>query len=149
MYVFNVLRLEKVNIRNKSGQAKVLGAMVCVGGALLLSLYKGIPLRNIPTPPEIPKANNEFDGTKRWGIGTLLLTAGSLMWSSWFLIQAKIGKIYPCQYSSTAMISFFSAIQSVILCMVIDRNVSNWILKGKLEILSVLYAVSTTLFPYH
>ncbi|KAL1832257.1 hypothetical protein ACET3Z_001908 [Daucus carota] len=128
--------LEKVNLKHKSGRAKVFGALVSVGGALLLTLYKGIPLRDLPTPLEDPTTG----GTKRWGTGTLLLTGGSIMWSSWFLIQAKIGKTYPCQYSSTAMISFFSTIQSALLYVAIHRNTSAWLIKGSLEILTVLFA---------
>ncbi|KAL6128463.1 hypothetical protein ACLB2K_071818 [Fragaria x ananassa] len=64
------------------------------------------------------------------------------MWASWFLIQAKIGKSYPFQYSSTAILSFFGAIQSVILTLLTERsiNMSMWVLKGKLEILSVTYS---------
>lgn len=135
-------RLEKVNLKHKSGRAKVFGAVVSVGGALLLTLYKGIPLRDIPAPLEDPKTS----GTKRWGTGTLLLTGGSIMWSSWFLIQAKIGKNYPCQYSSTAIISFFSTIQSAILYIAIHRNISAWLIKGNLEILTVLFSVSRTVF---
>ncbi|KAF5952472.1 hypothetical protein HYC85_010416 [Camellia sinensis] len=82
---------------------------------------------------------------KRWLIGSVVLSAGSLMWSLWFLLQARIGKRYPCQYSSTAIKSFFSAIQSAILGLIIDRNVSNWIVKGKFEISSLIYAVKSGL----
>ncbi|KAL8095492.1 hypothetical protein AgCh_036797 [Apium graveolens] len=65
--------LEKVNLKHKSGRSKVFGAVVSVGGALLLTLYIGIPLRDLPTSLEDPK----IGGTKRWGTGTLLLTGGS------------------------------------------------------------------------
>lgn len=34
-------RLEKVGLRSKAGQAKVLGTIISVGGAILLSLYHG------------------------------------------------------------------------------------------------------------
>ncbi|KAK7308295.1 hypothetical protein VNO77_41897 [Canavalia gladiata] len=136
------LGMEKVNMRSKSSKAKVLGTCVCIGGALLLILYKGMPLIN-QQPQHIadkdttkPSASN----LKKWIIGSVLLIAGCILWSSWFLIQARISKKYPCQYSSTAILSFFAAIQSAILTLVIDRNNAKWILKGKLEILSVIYA---------
>ncbi|KAK2993126.1 hypothetical protein RJ640_006813, partial [Escallonia rubra] len=134
--------LEKVSLREKSGRAKVLGALVCAGGALVLTLYRGVPLIPGGATAVVLKANHGAGSTERWARGSILLTAGSLVWSSWFLIQARIGRTFPCQYSSTAIMSFFSAIQSAILHLVIDRknNISAWILTGKLEMLSVVYA---------
>lgn len=133
-------------MRKKSGRAKVLGTLVCISGALVLTLYKGIAVTNVSRGTEQQISDNY--GTKRWVIGSVVLTAGSLLWSSWFLIQAKIGKRYPFQYSSTAIMSSFSAIQSAILYLVIDLrgtniSISAWIVKRKLDILSVTYAVST------
>uniref|UniRef100_A0A1U7WIQ5 WAT1-related protein n=1 Tax=Nicotiana sylvestris TaxID=4096 RepID=A0A1U7WIQ5_NICSY len=46
---------------------------------------------------------------------------------------------YPYQYSSTAIMSLFGAFQSTILSFIISRNISKWILKGGLEILSVIF----------
>jgi hypothetical protein len=37
----------------------------------------------------------------------------------------------------------FGAIQSAILSLIVERNLGMWVLKGKLEILTVIYAVST------
>ncbi|KAK9280633.1 hypothetical protein L1049_014329 [Liquidambar formosana] len=137
--------LEKVNVKSKGGRTKVLGTMVCIGGAMLLTLYKGIPLTN-PSHSQagIHKTNADMvplaKKTENWATGSIVLTAGSLTWSSWFLIQARIGKRYPCQYSSTTIMSFFSAIQSALLSLIIERDFSKWALKGKLEISSIIYA---------
>lgn len=81
----------------------------------------------------------------RWGIGSILLAAGCIFWSSWFLLQARIGKTYPCQYSSTAILSFFSAIQSAILSLVTERDFTKWFLKEKLELITVTYSVSVVI----
>lgn len=121
-----------------------MGTLICVSGALLLTFYRGMQLThphshatedhvNLMTSPK--KAKN-------WAAGSVLLAAGSVMWSSWFLMQARIGKKFPFQYTSTAILSYFGAIQSAILSLIIERNVSKWVLKGKLEIISVVYAVS-------
>ncbi|KAK4373335.1 hypothetical protein RND71_008719 [Anisodus tanguticus] len=128
-------RQENINMKCKSGRAKALGTLCCLGGALILTLYKGMPLINQPAQ-EVEVNHN----TKSWIIGSLFLFAGSIVWSSWFLIQARIGKDYPYQYSSTAIMSFLGAIQSAILSLVIDRNTSSWFMKGTLEISTVIYA---------
>ncbi|MCH81823.1 WAT1-related protein [Trifolium medium] len=132
--------IEKVNMKSKSGKAKILGTIVCIGGVLILAFYKGISLNS----PQSQHIDNRYTSSppklEKWIIGSILLTVGCIMWSSWFVIQAKISKRYPCQYSSTAILSLFAAIQSAILTLVIKRNNASWILKGKLEILCVIYA---------
>ncbi|KAL2339375.1 hypothetical protein Fmac_007315 [Flemingia macrophylla] len=136
------LGIEKVNMKSLNSRAKVLGTFVCIGGALLLILYKGMPLINRQPEHIADKgtATPSASKSKKWIIGSLFLATGCLLWSSWFLIQARISKKYPCQYSSTAILSFFAAIQSAILTLLIDRSNAKWTLKGKLEILTVVYS---------
>lgn len=149
LWYLTLCSLEKVNMKSNCGRAKVLGTVICIGGALLLTLYKGTPLNNphsLATTHIANHANMMVSvKTKRWAIGSILNAAGCFFWSSWFLIQAKIGKSYPCQYSSIAILTFFGAIQSAILSLIIERNLGMWVLKGKLEILTVIYAVSAIL----
>ncbi|KZV16517.1 hypothetical protein F511_25990 [Dorcoceras hygrometricum] len=130
--------MESVKMNSKSGKAKLLGTLTCIVGVLMLALYKGIPL--LYSTADIGQNRKK---SRNWGVGSVFLCAGGLAWSSWFLIQARIGQNYPSQYSSTSIMSFFSAVQSVVLCLfTIDRkNMSSvWILTGELEILSVVYA---------
>ncbi|XP_050387612.1 WAT1-related protein At3g30340-like [Argentina anserina] len=139
--------LEKVSIRSKGGIAKILGSLICIGGALSLTLYKGMPLTNqhLHATAQIENHDHMMSAAKkreRWILGSVFSVTGGILWASWFLIQAKIGKSYPFQYSSTAILSFFGAIQSAILTLLTERsiNMSMWVLKGKLEILTVIYA---------
>ncbi|KAI3796255.1 hypothetical protein L1987_38922 [Smallanthus sonchifolius] len=53
----------------------------------------------------------------RWTSGSLALVAGTILWSSWFLVQSNIGKRYSLQYSSTAIMMFFGAVQSFALSL--------------------------------
>ena len=92
----------------------------------------------ISSPVMLQKAKHD---TAKWVIGSIILALGGSLWASWFLIQARIGKYYPYQYSSTAMLSFCSAVQSAILCAIIERP-NSWTLKGPLQISSIVYAVS-------
>ncbi|XP_073306317.1 WAT1-related protein At3g30340-like isoform X1 [Primulina huaijiensis] len=130
--------LETLNIRHRSGVAKLVGAVVCLGGAVLLTLYKGMPLVN--KSMEQLQRNSSF-GSERWAVGSVALFAGTFLWSSWFLLQSNIAKKYPCQYSTTAIMTCFSAIQSAILCLSIDRRKfsSCWALTTS-DIFIIIYA---------
>ncbi|KAL4367085.1 hypothetical protein GQ457_05G001190 [Hibiscus cannabinus] len=137
--------LEKVNLRNKAGIAKVAGTLVCIGGAMVLTLYKGKTMVGSDSGAAVHAVNyaNTLVATKnekeRWAIGSIFLAAGTVFWSSWFLWQARIGQTFPCQYSSTAILSFFSAIQSAIISLITERDFTRWILNEKLELITVAY----------
>ncbi|KAJ4711757.1 WAT1-related protein [Melia azedarach] len=135
---------EAVNIKRNSGKAKVIGTLVCIGGAMMLTLYRGNQLfKNSHAQAETSSRAMQMHSSRRnerWTVGSIALTVGTLLWSSWFLIQSYISKTYPCQYSSTAIVSFFGVIQSAILSFSTNRSFSVWIIKGKIEIISVLYA---------
>nr|KYP38915.1 Auxin-induced protein 5NG4 [Cajanus cajan] len=142
--------LETVNIKCKGGKAKILGTFVCIGGALLLTLYKGKPLFDDShyqsAVPPVAMRSSAMDQassnriTQKWTIGVIALIMGTLFWSFWFILQSKIGKRYPCQYSSTTIMTFFGAMQAAILAFSTGSNLSSWIVKDKMQIITVLYS---------
>ncbi|KAJ6850630.1 WAT1-related protein-like [Iris pallida] len=137
-------RLERVNLRSKAGIAKVLGAAVCLAGAMLLTFYKGIPLGNASdhaAGAEEHAANILSNAGKgKWMMGTIALFGGTFSWASWFLLQSKVGKKYPALYSGTAVIFFLSFLQAAALTFATQRGVSFLLLRRKLEILTVTFA---------
>lgn len=124
---------------SSSGKAKVLGTVICVVGTLILSLYKGVMLID---PSHGVVDERHVVRPKGLGPGAAFLVAGSTAWSSWFLIQSRIGHCFPHRYSSTSIMSLFSSIQSAVLCLIIDRNFSKWILEGELQIVAIIFSVS-------
>ncbi|KAI5661469.1 hypothetical protein M9H77_20792 [Catharanthus roseus] len=40
-----IFRLEKFEIKSKAGKAKVIGTLICIGGAMLLTFYKGLEIK--------------------------------------------------------------------------------------------------------
>ena len=145
-------RLETVNIKCNSGRAKILGTLVCISGALLLTLYKGKPLFNYSHYKSVaPVAKSSAVSiastrtTGKWTIGVVALILGTLFWSSWYILQSSISKRFPCQYSSTAIMTFFGVIQAAVISLATEHhNLSIWVLKGKLPIIAVLFSVSFT-----
>ncbi|TYI67812.1 hypothetical protein E1A91_D08G044700v1 [Gossypium mustelinum] len=132
--------LEKVNIGNKAGKAKVVGTLVCISGAMVLTLYKGRTLVGSSNSSDNNTTVVAIKKKDRWGIGPIFPMASAVCFSSWFLLQSRIGKVYPCKYSSTAFMSLFSAFQSTILGLITEREFTKWILKDELEVTTVIIA---------
>ncbi|CAI9096194.1 OLC1v1032279C1 [Oldenlandia corymbosa var. corymbosa] len=132
-----LFRQEKLNLRYRSGRSKLLGTIICLGGTLVLVLYKGVPVINATKTVALQKEKHDAHNQ---AIGSMFLFAGNLTWASWFIVQAQIGKYYPFQYTSTTIMCFFGAILSAILSVMLDRNMSSWLLKGRLQIITVIYS---------
>ncbi|CAN8248146.1 unnamed protein product [Cochlearia groenlandica] len=138
-----IFRVEKLNMKSKAGIGMVMGTLICIGGALLLTMYKGAALTKLETHHHHhPLANNKHTMMKHenWIVGCVLLFAGSSCFGSWMLIQSKINDKYPCQYSSTVMLSFFGTIQCALLSLIKSRDIMSWILTDKFDIMTIIYA---------
>ncbi|WOL18976.1 WAT1-related protein [Canna indica] len=136
-----LFRLENLNLKQSVGMLKALGALVCVAGALVLSLYKGVALTN-STHGSTPAAHAAADiyTSRQRATATVALFAACLCYASWFLVQSKVGKKYPAIYSGAALTFLISFLQAAALSLVVQRGFSMWILKTKLEIATVLYS---------
>lgn len=50
VYIWTYLfRLEKLGLKTRAGQAKVLGTLIGIGGAMLLTFYKGLEIKTWST----------------------------------------------------------------------------------------------------
>ncbi|XP_010522882.1 PREDICTED: WAT1-related protein At4g01440-like isoform X2 [Tarenaya hassleriana] len=140
-----IFRIEKLNMRRKAGLAMMMGISVCIGGALFLTMYKGVPLSSFHKQAasaleNVHKHDDHTTKSKNWIIGCVFLFTGASFFASWMLVQAKINAKYPCQYSSTVILSFFGTIQCALLSLTKSRDITAWILQDKLEIITVVYA---------
>lgn len=85
--------MEKVNIKSFKGQAKVLGTLICIGGTLAVTFWKGgyqlkglvdKPLINIDNPKGL---NGHIQ--ENWVKGAALISASKISWSLWLIFQVK------------------------------------------------------------
>lgn len=80
-------RQERVNIREVSSTAKILGTAVCVGGAITIAFFKGPKLpREFLTDPFM--LLHEFS-SDNWVMGALFLVGSSSCWSLWLILQVN------------------------------------------------------------
>lgn len=137
------LRSETVDVRSKAGLAKITGTLASVGGAVLLSLYKGAALTHTASSAQ-EHDGNATTGTsgskRRWLLGSALLLLNCITFSFWMLLQGKLTKKYPAVISSTAFMALFSSLQAGALAVATQRRLSVWLLRGSIQIATVLFA---------
>ncbi|XP_060186573.1 WAT1-related protein At1g25270-like [Lycium barbarum] len=140
-----LLRFENLSFDKVSGKAKVMGTMICVGGAMVLTLYKGVEVHMWPIKIDLLHHANEATHKKvlaesgTFALGIVLAVTSCVCYSLWIVLLAKVSKNYPCHYSSTALMSVMGSIQSVIFALCFDREVSQWKLGLDRRLFVVLY----------
>nr|WDS62669.1 WAT1-related protein [Piper nigrum] len=86
-------RMEKINMKKVRCQAKVLGTLVTVAGAMLMTLYKGPIVEMVWSKYVHPKQSNVSDANgstdKDWFKGSILLIIATLAWAALFVLQVS------------------------------------------------------------
>ncbi|PON42281.1 Plant-drug/metabolite exporter [Parasponia andersonii] len=138
------LRIERVNFGKAAGKAKVLGALMGIGGALILTLYKGVAIQIWSTHIDLLHHNHNNASSSPAGqnhmLGCLLAVASCLCISLWLIIQAKMNEKYPCYYSSTALVSMIGAIQTVAYALWSEKDWNQWKLGWNIRLLTVAFS---------
>ncbi|KAJ6747655.1 WAT1-RELATED PROTEIN [Salix koriyanagi] len=128
-FVMAVLcRMEVVHIKKIRCQAKVIGTVVTVAGAMFMTLYKG----------QI--------GSK----GSILLIIATLAWASFFILQAVTLRRYSAQLSLTTIVCFLGTLQSIAVTFVMEHKPSAWTIGWDMNLLAAAYAgiVSSSIAYY-
>lgn len=138
-----MFRLEKFSVKSLPGQAKVFGTAVCIGGAVIVSLYKG-PVIPIPWSPRghLQKANiisGDTADIKEWTKGCLLIVIAYIVWSAWLVQQDIIVKLYPAPLSMTTLTCFLGTLQSAVVAFAFEGNAAWWTLGWGNQLLSIVY----------
>ncbi|KAJ4973676.1 hypothetical protein NE237_006850 [Protea cynaroides] len=136
-----ISRVEKVDMRSRGSQLRVLGSLVLITGAFIVTLYKGPSIGTTPSsnPSQIPTNSNSLTASN-WVLGGLILSAGCLSLSIWHTLQAATLKKYPAEMIVISFNSFFGTIQCAVVALILERNPAAWTLKPDLELLSIFYS---------
>lgn len=135
-----LLRLEKVNIRTFGGQAKVIGTVISVSGAMIMTLYKG-PVIKFLSPGVEGHLMASSSKPKNLVLGSILVFGSIVTWSASIVFQAPFLKRYPAQLSLTAISCLFGSIQSGLIAVIWERKKFNiWAVGGNFKLLGVVYS---------
>ena len=81
-----VNRIESLSITQWHGMAKVLGAVICLSGAMVITFYKG-PALYSEHGKEISDHSSRTSTREEWIKGSLLLLGSNLTWAIWLVMQ--------------------------------------------------------------
>ncbi|KAL1534297.1 WAT1-related protein-like protein [Salvia divinorum] len=129
-------RLESLAWNTAAGKAKVLGTILGIGGAMVLTFYKGLELQPWSTDINLLESTvSHHDrsglpqtehGGQKYVLGAALSISSCLCYSLWLIIQAKAVEDYPCPYSITAMMAMAASVQGVAFALCVERDWSQW-----------------------
>ncbi|KAI3448292.1 hypothetical protein Pfo_004957 [Paulownia fortunei] len=134
-------------VKHEAGKAKVMGTVMCIGGAMLLTFYKGCKVNIWSTHFDLMHKSQQPGGHVAAAhhnstnniLGPLLALGCCFSVSLSLIVQAKMSETYPCHYSSTALISIMGSVQAVVFALCTERDWSQWKLGWNLRLLTVAY----------
>ncbi|CAH8359149.1 unnamed protein product [Eruca vesicaria subsp. sativa] len=127
--------LESVNFKKVRSIAKVVGTVITVSGALLMTLYKG-PIVDFIKFGGGGGGGGSAGGShggavsaaldKHWVLGTLMLLGRTFGWAGFFILQSFTLKEYPAELSLTALICLMGTLEGTAISLVTVRDLSAW-----------------------
>ncbi|KAL4575123.1 hypothetical protein LXL04_021964 [Taraxacum kok-saghyz] len=138
-----VCRLEKVNIKKIHSIGKIVGTLVTVGGAMIMTIVVG-PTIGLPWTKGSATAHNQQptaavspgDNLK----GSMMIIAGCLSWSCFYIVQALTLRVYPAELSLTALICAAGTLQGSIVTIIAERgNNEAWKLQWDAGLVTIVY----------
>jgi len=143
-------RIEKVRMNRRDGIGKMVGTMLCVAGAMVITLYKGptifAPSVSLNGQPDLVVVDHDSitigtSTNKNWTLGCVYLIGHCLSWSGWLVLQAPVLKKYPARLSVTSYTCFFGVLQFLAIAAFLERDADAWMFHSTPELFSVIYAV--------
>ncbi|KAL6562615.1 hypothetical protein OROGR_003622 [Orobanche gracilis] len=133
-----IFRMEKFSLRRSSDISKSMGTIISICGASVVTLYKG--------PAIINKALTLNSYTfvspsqQNWVLGGILLAIAAFSTASWSVVQSSILKIYPTKMIVVAVYCLFVTMQSAIVALIAEKDLTAWKVEAKMGLFAVFYA---------
>ncbi|XP_020587238.1 WAT1-related protein At1g09380-like [Phalaenopsis equestris] len=144
-------RIETANIKSKSGRAKIIGTVFCVGGSMLMTFYEGAHINLPPSKfhwryaEKIMERSREASGLAGGGssgkeiLGAVLVVGSCAAWAAWFIVQAHLSRSFSAPYTTSVLMCAMASIECFLVGAVAERKFKNWTLGSDIRLASVLY----------
>ncbi|KAL4035372.1 hypothetical protein IC575_004056 [Cucumis melo] len=144
--------LEKIKARSWRTVAKIVGTIVCVGGAASMALIKGPKLLNAQILPKNISFLNILGAVEpehdTWFLGCVLLFVSSCFWSFWIIMLVPISRHCPDPIISCTWLLFIATILSGFFTVLVDDNTKIWNLPSLLQFATCLYAGTSSALSF-
>ncbi|XVE83918.1 hypothetical protein DITRI_Ditri16bG0126900 [Diplodiscus trichospermus] len=137
--------MEKVALRSSSTQAKIIGTIVSISGALVVVFYKGPKVFSSSTwtsssssillqwlLESLPESN--------WVIGGVLITVACLLYSFWYIIQTQVVEIYPQELTIAFFCTLCATFIALPVSLIAESSLSSWRLTPSIAVVTVIYS---------
>jgi len=135
-----VLRLEQVDLSRRHGVAKVVGTVVSIGGATVITLYKGLPLFHYNLTIKSLLTLSSSSPILNWTLGCVFILGHCLSWSGWMVLQVPVLKRYPARLSVLSLTCIFGLLQFLAIAVFTEEDLSRWKVHSGGELFTILYA---------
>ncbi|CAL5067701.1 unnamed protein product [Urochloa decumbens] len=149
-------RQEVVKLGKASGRAKLAGTLVGLGGAMVVTFYRGPELAFMHRlaravglhrhdhdgrlADQGPAAAANATSAAARVVGSFLAIASCFSYAVWLAIQARVGEAFPCHYSIAALVCLAGGAQSALLALCFRRDAQHWRLGLGVRLYASAYA---------
>uniref|UniRef100_K3YBV0 WAT1-related protein n=1 Tax=Setaria italica TaxID=4555 RepID=K3YBV0_SETIT len=144
-------RQEIVKLGKASGRAKLAGTLVGLGGAMVVTFYRGPEMVFMHRLARVAGLQHGDRHSLSRGptatpsaaarvVGSFLAIASCFSYAAWLSIQARVGEAFPCHYSIAALVCLAGAAQSALLALCFHRDAAHWRLGLDVRLYSSAYA---------
>ncbi|KAL0664669.1 hypothetical protein Bca4012_101507 [Brassica carinata] len=139
-----ILGRSKLDWRNTSTRAKVLGTIMSFSGAFVEEMYKGPFIRPASSPSptrllkSIPKLLVYYTIPNNWFLGCIFLAAAFFSVSLFNVIQTGTVKKYPHVMKVASFYSIVGTIQCIIFSLFMERDLSAWKIEPNFDLFLII-----------
>lgn len=129
-------------MRRAPSQAKIIGTIITLGGAMIMTIVQGSVIGLPWTKPSSPQSDNDQQSHQNPVKGAMMVSAGCFCWSVFYILQAITLKSYPAGLSLTGLICMTGALLGTVLTFIVERgNLAIWSIGWDRKLLAYVYGV--------
>ncbi|KAL5059869.1 hypothetical protein RYX36_031473 [Vicia faba] len=137
-----IFKLEKIKMKSVHSQAKVVGTLATVAGAMVMTLLRGPILNIFGTHGNSAQIQHNSGANLQHAIkGSIMITIGCFSCACFMILQTVTLETYPAELSLTAWICLLGTIEGSIVALIMERaDYSVWSLNWDTKLLAAVYS---------